>query len=433
MRKILYTLFTLLIALTLFACNNNGTNDETLVLAENANISIDGFVDEQAYDIIQSKKTGVKGNVLVKYAADKEGLYFALVVTDNKHEVARTGIVNSDYVGIAIDAKANRGLNNIIDESTHLFRVDVEKNFVYSVGDGYGGWVDVLSGQETEISADNAPTVYIEVIKDHSYIVEMFFTWELLDTTSEEMEESNNLMYYIEHRDVGVDIKADANIASPSNYNSLTLLGDRKGSNMPIETPEITIDGKLDDELWNDATITNQGNFQAIFGEEVDAGDFIAKAFMGEKGLYIGVESKDYNLYAPYGPAETYKNDSIELRIHVFNEEDLPLLSYKWLIDLHGFQWHETGAGGISSSFAPLAEFAINIDGTINNEEDIDNGWGIEMFIPYSHLNITSETDYIKLLNSVGTYEQNNAIPSSYSEKNPDSWDVVEDYPEIRR
>src|SRR5690554_6861407 len=102
MRKILYTLFTLLIALTLFACNNNGTNDETLVLAENANISIDGFVDEQAYDIIQSKKTGVKGNVLVKYAADKEGLYFALVVTDNKHEVARTGIVNSDYVGIAI-------------------------------------------------------------------------------------------------------------------------------------------------------------------------------------------------------------------------------------------------------------------------------------------------------------------------------------------
>lgn len=431
MKKISLIGFILLLAMVLFACNNDKT--EKLELMESANISIDGFIDEDAYNLIPYRTAGVKGAVKVQYAADKNGLYFGLTVTDNNHEVARTGLVNSDYVGIAVDAFATRGANNLIDETTHLFRVDVQKNYVYSVGDGYGGWVDILDDKGDSIDEDDAPSVYIEVIPNHSYIVEMFFSWELLGTNAALVEENNNTMYYIEHRNLGVDVKADANIASPSNYNSLRLLGDRKGSNLPLDTPEIVIDGKMDDALWENATITNQGNFKDIFGEDVDGGDFIAKAFMGDKGLYIGVFAEDYNLFAPKGPGEAYKNDGIELRIHVFNKDDLPLLSYKWLIDLYGFQWHETGAGGISSSFAPYTEFAYNIVGTVNNEDDVDTSWGIELFIPYEHLGITEKTDYIRLLNAVGTYEQNNALPSEYADLNPDSWDVVEDYPLVRR
>lgn len=432
MKKTIIYIFVIITSLILIACGDKN-GEEKLTFDESANILIDGFIDEQAYSKIPHRYTGVKGAVKVEYAADKEGLYFGLTVTDNKHEVARTGLVNSDYVGIAIDTKAERGANNLIDETTHLLRVDVEKNYVYSVGDGYGGWVDLATGTGTNIEGDDTPEVHIEVIKDHSYIVEIFFTWEMLGTTVDEMEQSNNLMYYIEHRDLGVDVKADANIASPSNYNSLRLLGERAGSNMPLETPEITVDGKMDEDVWDTATITNQGNFKDIFGEDVEGDDFIAKAFMGEKGLYIGVFVEDYDLYAPFGPGEAYKNDGVELRIHVFNNEDLPILSYKWLIDLHGFQWHETGAGGINSSFAPYVEFAYNINGTINNQEDVDTSWGIEIYIPYEHLSIESDTDYIKLLNSVGTYEQNNALPAEYATLNPDSWDVVEDYPEIRR
>ncbi len=431
MKKISLIGFILLLAIVLFACDNDRT--EKLELMDNANIQIDGFIDEDSYDIIPYRKAGVKGAVKVQYAADKNGIYFGLTVTDNDHQTARTGLVNSDYVGIALDVFAERGANNLIDETTHLFRVDVEKNYVYSVGDGYGGWEDVLDDQGNMIDEDNAPLVAIEVIKDHSYVVELFFSWELLGTTANDMEENNNVMYYIEHRDLGVDVKADANIASPSNYNSLRLLGDRKGSNMPLDAPEIVIDGKMDEAIWENATITNEGNFKDIFGEETDAGDFIAKAFMGEKGLYIGVFVEDYNLYAPKGPGEAYKNDGIELRIHVFNEDDLPILSYKWLMDLHGFQWHETGAGGISSSFAPLAEYAYHIVGTVNDDSDVDTSWGIELFIPYEHLGITEKTDYIRLLNAVGTYEQNNALPSEYADLHPDSWDVVEDYPLVRR
>lgn len=431
MKNIMLFGLVVITSFILIACDHNNT--AKLGLAEDAQIVIDGFIDEESYDIIPSRKAGVVGAVDVKYAADKQGLYVGLTVTDDNHQVARTGLVNSDYVGIVIDAHATGGANNLIETYTHLLRVDVEKNYVYSVGDGYGGWVDITSGQGTNLNITDGPEVHIEVVLNHSYIVEMFFSWALLDTTAEEIEASNQVMYYIEHRNLGVDVKADANIASPSNYNRLTLLGDRKGSNMPQAVPTITMDGILDDSKWDSATITNVGNFKDIFDESIDAGDFVAKAFMDDTGLYIGVQVEDADLYAPYGPGEAYKNDGMELRIHVFNADDLPLLSYKWLLDLHGFQWHETGAGGINSSFAPLAQVVYSFDGTVNDQSDIDTGWSVEIFIPLEHLGITSVTDYIKLLNSVGTYEQNNALNSEYAQKNPDSWDVVEDYPEIRR
>ncbi|NLB84942.1 MAG: hypothetical protein GX794_02360 [Acholeplasmataceae bacterium] len=430
MKKIYLIISILLLSFSLIACN--GENKNNLKLAENANISIDGFIDEDAYDLIPYRLAGVKGQVKVQYAADKAGIYFGLTVTDKKHEVAKTGLVNSDYVGIAIDAFAVRGENNLVEETTHLFRVDVEKNYVYSVGDGYGSWDDLLTGKGDTIT-DDGLEIHIEVIKDDSYIVEMFLSWERLGTNSADVETRNNVMYYIEHRDFGVDVKADANIQAPSNYNSLRLLGDRKGSNMPLEKPEITIDGLMNEAAWDNATITNQGNFKNLFGDNVDAGDFVVKAFFGKDGLYIGVLVDDYDLNAPKGPGEAYKNDGMELRIHVFDGNNLPILSYKWLLDLHGFQWHETGSGGISSSFAPHVEMKYFIDGTVNNSSDTDRGWGLEMFIPYSHLGMESANSYIKILSAVGTFEQNNALPGDYAAINDTNWDVVEDYPTLRR
>lgn len=432
-------IFLLLFLVVLILQGCDGGKKETL--PEKVEIDFDGEVTEEAYFLIPGKKTGVKGMVTVRYAADKTGIYFGIKVDDEKTEISRSGgLLQSDYVGLCVDVKADPGKNDGISESTHLFRYDVSGRYTYSVGDDYGNWQELVAAKAFSLEGTDTPKYELKVVENEYYSAEIYFTWEQLGTTAAEMETQNRIMYYIEHRDYNVDIKADANILSPSSYNRLVLLGSRKGSNLPPIPPEITIDGIMDEEVWKTATITNQGNFSELFPGET-AGNFIAKAFFGKDGVYFGVYVEEPELWAPYGPGPAYKNCGMEFRIHVFNKDGMPLLAYKWLFDLHGPQWHETVSGGLASSFAPFAEYAYHFDGTVNDDSDTDIGWGFEMYVPYEHLNISNpNTDYIKLLHAVGSFEQHNALPESYRSNpaNQDgsgeiSWDFPENYPIVRK
>ena len=439
MKKIPYFLMALA-ALALSACNQSSSSSTPPVLETlptTLPITVDGVIDEEAYNVIPGRTAGVKAAVDVKYAASAEGIYFGLTVTDTRHQVSpSSGIVASDYVGIAVDAKARPLSDDGVDDSTKLFRIDTMGRYTYTSGNEYGAWEDVASGRYlTEIiSGDNVPTIAFNVVADQYYIVEIFYTWEHLGTTGAALQTQNRLMYYIEHRNYGLDIHADANILAPSMYNRLVMLGDRKGSNIPETPPEITIDGVLDDEAWDSAYVTNSGNFAARVSGET-AGDYRALAIWGTHGIYLGVEVEDPHLEAPFGTGEAYKNAGMEMRIHVFNKDGLPLNSLKWLFDLWGPQWHETGAGGLSSSFAPYAEYAYDIRGTIDNNEDTDEGWSFEIYIPWVQLGISNpNTDYIKILHAVGSFQQNNMLPQSYLDLHPDvNWDYPEDYPLIQK
>ena len=436
-RKIFVLLFALLFAFVLPACN--GEKKETL--PDSVEITVDGEVTEEAYFAIPEKVTGVKGAVTVRYAADKTGIYFGITVKDESLEISKSGgLLQSDYVGLCVDVKADPDKNDGISESTHLFRFDITGRYTYSVADDYGNWQELFADKADSLPGTETPEYALKVEVNEGYSAEIYYTWEQLGTTAEAMEEQNRIMYYIEHRDYNVDIKADANILSPSGYNRLVLLGDRKGSNLPLLPPEITIDGIMDEEEWETATVTNEGNFSELFPGET-AGDFIAKAFFGKNGVYFGVFVEEPELWAPYGPGPAYKNCGMEFRIHVFDKDGMPLAAYKWLFDLHGPQWHETVAGGLASSFAPYAEYKYHIVGTVNDDSDTDTSWGFEMYVPYEHLNISDpDTDYLKLLNAVGSFEQHNALPESYRNNpaNQDnsgavSWDFPENYPVVKK
>ena len=434
MKKIPHFLLALA-ALALAACNQSST-PVVETLPETLPITIDGVIDEDAYNVIPGRKAGVKAAVDVKYAASLEGIYFGLTVIDDNHQVSpSSGIVASDYVGIAVDAKAEPKSDDGVDETTKLFRIDTMGRYTYTTGNEYGAWEDVASGRYTEpLTGETTPHVFHNVVPNEYYVVELFFTWEQLGTTGVQAQTQNRVMYYIEHRNYGVDIHADANILAPSMYNRLVMLGDRKGSNLPETAPEITIDGILDEELWDTAFVTNSGNFsERVSGET--AGDYHALAIWGEHGVYLGVEVEDPHLQAPFGTGEAYKNAGMEMRIHVYNKDGLPLNSLKWLFDLWGPQWHETGAGGLSSSYAPYAEYAYDIRGTIDDNEDTDEGWSFEIYIPWVQLGITNPgSDYIKILHAVGSFQQNNMLPQSYLDLHPDvNWDYPEDYPRIQK
>jgi hypothetical protein len=405
-------------------------------LPETANITIDGVIDEDAYDILGSRKTGVKASTLVNHAVSVEGVYFGLTVMDSDHSVSpSSGIVASDYVGIAVDALATPKSEDGVSESTKLFRIDTMGRYTVTTGNEYGAWEDVGNGVYSEvIQGEGLPTVAFVVTEDVSYVVELFYSWELLGTTAAEAIERNHVMYYIEQRDMATDIHVDANILAPSMYNRLVYLGDRKGANLPELAPEITIDGELDDEMWTSALITNEGNFsERVAGET--AGDYRSLAIWGENGIYLGVEVEDPDIEAPNGTGTAYKNAGMEMRMHVYNDDDLPLNTLKWLFDVWGPQWHETVSGGISSSYVPYAEYAYQINGTIDNDTDEDEGWSFEIYIPWEQLGISDPTtDYILILHAVGSHEQNNMLPQSYLDLHPDAdWDNPLDYPRIEK
>lgn len=435
MKKLPYLLTAMAAVMALSSCTNP-TSSEVEMLPETANITVDGVIDEVAYDLIPGRTAGVKAAVLVQYAVSSEGVYFGLTVTDTNHQVSpSSGIVASDYVGIAVDALARPKTDDGVAETTKLFRIDTMGRYTYTSGNEYGAWEDIDSGLYVEpLSGETIPTIAANVVDDEYYVVELFFTWEHLGTTKEDATTRNRVMYYIEHRNMGLDIHTDANILAPAMYNRLVYLGDRKGSNLPEAAPEIIIDGLLDDTLWNEAVVTNSGNFsEKVEGET--AGDYRALAIWGQNGIYLGVEVEDPDIQAPYGTGEAYKNAGMEMRLHTYNEDGLPLNSLKFLFDVWGPQWHETGAGGLSSSFAPYAEYKYVIDGTIDNSEDTDEGWSFEIYIPFSELGIVDvNTDYINVLHAVGSFEQNNMLPDSYLALHPDAdWDYPEDYPRIEK
>ncbi len=436
MKKIPYLLFVLSAGLLLSGCRttNSSTSQEKFV--DNAAITVDGIINEEAYNLIPGRYTGIKSQVHVQYAVSSEGVYFGLTVDDNHHQVSpSSGIVASDYIGIAVDAVAIPKSDDGVDETTKLFRVDTMGRYTYSTGDEFGTWVDIDNGIYSGIlQGTDLPTIAVNIVPDEYYVVEIFFSWEHLGTSAEAALERNHLMYYIEHRNMGIDVHADANILVPAMYNRLVYLGDRKGSNLPAKAPEIKIDGLLDDDAWANAVITNAGNFQEQFEEET-AGDYRALAIWGENGLYLGVEVEDPHLNAPYGTGEAYKNAGMEMRIHVNNKDGMPLYSLKWLFDLWGPQWHETGAGGLGSSFAPYAEYKYVINGTIDNDTDTDEGWSFEIYIPFEQLGVTNPaSDYINILHAVGSYEQHNMLPASYLALHTDgNWDYPDDYPRVAK
>lgn len=437
MKKSPYLLTFLLTGLLLAGCTPSGNNSsEVKSLPDDLAITVDGLINEAAYDVIPSHLAGVKAGVKVQYAVGNDGVYFGLTVTDDSHKVsAASGIVASDYVGLAVDAVAVPRSDDGVDETTKLFRVDTMGRYTYTTGNEYGAWEDIASGVYSDvISGEDLPTIALNVVKDEYYVVEIFFSWAHLGTTAKDAAERNHLMYYIEHRDMGVDVHADANILAPSLYNRLVYLGDRKGSNLPAKAPEIVIDGLLDDAAWANAVVTNSGNFKARVETET-AGDYRALAIWGENGIYLGVEVEDPHLNAPYGTGEAYKNAGMEMRIHVNNKDGLPLNSLKLLFDLWGPQWHETGAGGLSSSFAPYAEYKYVINGTIDDDSDTDEGWSFEIYLPFEQLGVTNpSSDYINILHAVGSHEQNNMLPQSYLDIHTDAnWDYPDDYPRIQK
>lgn len=434
-------------AFSLTACNKNKGEK----LQESAGISVNGVVNEEAYKAIPTHDTGIKGRLKVDFAADKNGLYVGVKVADPDMRYTGSGVegmLASDYVGLAIDVKATRNEVTGVSESTTLFRFDAKGRYTFSKGNDYGEWEEVASGEGSEQDLNDMPKFAFradgtalpvgddsEVEGNVGYCGELFYTWAQLGTTAEAIEANSTILYCLEHRDVDWDIVLDTNeLGSVHKYNTLTLLGDRKGANMPTQAAEITVDGKLDDAAWQNAQVVSSGVLSEK-AEGATAGAYTVKAFMGNNGLYIGVDVAETKLVnVQRGIPTAYLDCGAEFRIHVFDASDTPVISHKWLFDLFGPQWHELPAG-LDTKYAPYAEWQFDLRGTLNDATDTDEGWGLELYmpfdtllLPYMDLGVTDPGScYVKLLPAVASAGQKIAIPDGCE------WDKVDTYKKVAK
>lgn len=190
---------------------------------------------------------------------------------------------------------------------------------------------------------------------------------------------------------------------NPSTSPSLTTSQDSTTSEAPIddiarddnpfdvdgnfETPELTIDGLMNEPEWNDETYASP----AINIGRHGSNQATVKFYRGESALFVFFDVKDTNLLTD-GDANgdpVNRSDSVELYLDVDNDginnqgDDIQIN-----IGVNGRTRILTGSDNVWGTWNGLVSFEIALNGTINNEGDTDTGFGLEIMLPYSATNM---------------------------------------------
>lgn len=158
-------------------------------------------------------------------------------------------------------------------------------------------------------------------------------------------------------------------------------------------TKPLTLDGRLDEQDWDNAKYTQ--SFVDIEGDLKPHPylDTKVKMLWDDTNLYFGVSMEEPHIWATLTQRDTvifYDND-----FEIFLDPDGDTHNYYELeVNAYGTEWdllllkpyrdaHKVAVD--SWDIAGLVT-AIYIDGTLNNPNDIDKGWSIEIAIPWNTL-----------------------------------------------
>jgi hypothetical protein len=154
----------------------------------------------------------------------------------------------------------------------------------------------------------------------------------------------------------------------------------------------LKIDGKLADSAWSKAPWTDY--FVDIEGDLKPAPRFRTRAKMlwDDRYLYIGAQ-----LQEPHVWATLTKRDSVIFRDNDFEffidpdgdtlnyyEGEINALNTFW--DLRLVKPYRDGGPALNSWDIKGLKKAIHVQGTLNNPQDTDSGWSVEIAIPWKAL-----------------------------------------------
>ena len=162
----------------------------------------------------------------------------------------------------------------------------------------------------------------------------------------------------------------------------------------------ITIDGKADEDVWGKVKWTN--DFTDIEGDNIPTYQTNVKMLWDENYYYILAEIKEPHVWGDIKERDAviFYNNDFEVFIdpdgdtHNYYELEINALNTVWDLFINKpyrergnvvlFDWNYTGL-----------KSAVSVDGTLNNPNDTDKGWTLEMAIPFKDLRTAYRQDNV--------------------------------------
>jgi len=157
-------------------------------------------------------------------------------------------------------------------------------------------------------------------------------------------------------------------------------------------TGPIQIDGKLDEEAWQNASWTEY--FEDIEGSVKPKPRFRTRAKMlwDDGHFYVGAELEEPHVWGTLTQHDSviFNDNDFEIFIdpngdnHEYYEIEINALNTEW--DLLLIRPYKDGGPAVNSWEIPGLKTAVHGEGTLNNPTDIDKGWSVEFAIPWKAL-----------------------------------------------
>jgi hypothetical protein len=176
---------------------------------------------------------------------------------------------------------------------------------------------------------------------------------------------------------------------------ALLILGlavDPKGYVCGRVTSPIKIDGKLDDPAWSAAPWTDE--FVDIEGDRKPRPRFRTRVRMlwDDNYFYIAAEMEEPHVWAMLKDHDSviFRDNDFEVFIdpdgdnHEYYEIEINALGTEW--DLRLTKPYRDQGKALNSWEIPGLKSAVHVSGTINDPRDQDQGWSVELAMPWKSL-----------------------------------------------
>src|SRR6267154_6658070 len=154
----------------------------------------------------------------------------------------------------------------------------------------------------------------------------------------------------------------------------------------------VTVDGNLDEAAWQAVPWTK--DFRDIEGDTRPKPRFRThvKMLWDDEYLYVAAQLEEPHVWATITQhdAVIFNDNDFEVFIdpdsdsHNYYEFEMNALNTGW--DLLLKKPYKDGGPALNSWEIPGLKTAVHVDGTLNDPKDTDNGWSVELAIPWSVL-----------------------------------------------
>lgn len=162
--------------------------------------------------------------------------------------------------------------------------------------------------------------------------------------------------------------------------------------NAPFTAQAPVIDGRLDDPAWSKAAVF-EGAWMVNRRDKTTSPNTVWRVTWDDRYLYFGFDCEDADLTSPAIPRDgsVFDDDCVEMfilpetRTAVYWE--IVVGASGSLFDaLHRKKWDEWGSTGRKEDNVDGLKYAVALRGTLNKPDDTDQGYSVEVAVPWDQL-----------------------------------------------